>query len=1545
MKQMALTHPELFEKQQFLDNEAARSLGSRNNHRAAIAPFTLPVVVHIIHQGATGNISDAQVLQGIQHLNEAYSNTGYYNQVTGVNTQVQFCLAKRSPEGTPTTGINRVESPLTSMNMNTQDLQLKNLIRWDPLHYINIWLVNEIQGGVAGYAYLPAAHGTDLDGIVMEAAYFGSTAANSSVQIHEMGHYLGLYHTFQNGCTNNDCLNDGDKVCDTPPDNTTVPVPCDLTINSCSTDTNSGFSSDQNDMFWNYMDYGNLECYSAFTQGQTDRMHFFIENVRYSLLESKACQDPCLSPIIAGLNTGSTNVTTGTMVSFSNQSTGATNYQWYINGTLFSTAFSPSYFFDTPGTFTILLQAYNNDPNCSAEDSLVINVSCNTQALFNSGNLYPAPGETVAFTNASSNATSFQWSVNDTPLSNDQNFNYTFNQAGDYTICLEAEGEYCQDQFCQLVFVSEGVENDSCENQFVYILGNKMVDEKGYAIVEIPEGDLIIGGKKGDNSLLARFSKDGLLIWSREIDFSPTPDFIWNLFVDNEGMLLGTALDSHDGPNNCTIFKYNYLSNQIIWSKKIIATYNTRPNGALQNPQNGNYIFYGKIDDGGIFDTYVFEVDKNTGNVIWQSRYDFGGNTDMILSHVLHNDKIYFPSVIRLGSSLSDIRAAIIKADLEGNFIWSKMYLTSPNSNSRLYNSSMLIQNDTIVSCGRGDFFSADPEKYKAFLLKTDLNGNLYWAKRYNIFGGNTIWPRKIHEIPDGYIVQGSFETNFQSDAFVMRLDKQGNVVWAKKVGSNEDDVFPSSVFANNSLFFIGRTFGFDDFFYADCFLGRLPIEANQFDTSCDLIEDIIVYEESLVTPYEGLYSPDELAISYNWENNPGQFVTTDLNQNSPPNCECYESCPNGAPLHQVPDAFISEPSYACLGDSLSISFQLCNQDSFPIPAGTPITIYDNDPTLFSAEIIGQIESGSPVLPNECMFLETTITSFGTGTVYIVANDDGSISPPFNLDGDFPSTDLQECDYTNNISSQLIDYLPPQLDLQDQSITCEFQPVTFDAGSGFVSYMWQDGSSERTYTAWQPGTYWVTAKDSCGGIQSDTVQFIFDPATQLEIGFDSIEICLGDSVDISLSGFDAYQWTPGVAISCDTCSTVTLFPDSSMCYYVVANTEDGCYSMDTLCVVIKTDTVENEQYQLLCPGDSVSFNGEWISDAGTYELVVPNGNCFILNRLVVELSEVPGLSFTTTSPCPDEQNGSITAVATGGVPPYIYHWPGTQGPALDNIGSGNYSVTVTDAQGCKTVDSVWLENLPEPQIEFSVSAPLCQDDSTGILEILNPITGFLFGLTPQTLVTNHVFGNLPAGTRTLFFRDSVGCTWDTSFLVPEAVPFWIELPSDTSIYCGDSITLQVNSSSSISNYNWTPETGLSCSTCPEPVASNSQSQTYTLTAISTDGCVAIDSIQIEIDDEGRIYIPNAFTPNNDGINDIFYIFGDNIDKVLVFRVFDRWGGMVYKGENFPANDPAFGWDGKHQGKPAHIDVYAWYARLQLCNGSIVFKKGDVTLLR
>ncbi|MBR9923364.1 MAG: hypothetical protein GYB31_21230, partial [Bacteroidetes bacterium] len=427
----------------------------------APAIYTLPVVVHIIHDNGAENIDDATVLDGIQHLNDAFANVGYYDPNTGVDTEIQFCLAKRDPDGNATTGINRVVSPLTEMVLETDDITVKDLSRWDPYHYINIWLVREICSsgigcGVAGYAYFPAAHGGPEDGIMMEAAFFGADPGSSGVQIHEMGHYLGLYHTFQGGCVNNDCLSDGDRVCDTPPDGSTAPVPCNGSANSCSTDANSGFPSDQDDLFQDYMDYGNFNCWSVFTQGQTDRMHWHIDNVRFSLLESQACQDPCTSDLTASFDASLTILPVGNQVDFDNTSFNASSYNWEIDGVNFANSEDASFTFNTTGTFEICLEIGNSDPNCSDRYCEFITVNCPVVPEFTTDIFYPNPTQVVSYVNSSSGATNYTWTVDGSIVGTGTDLQYAFDDPGIYTLCLTADNDLCEAEYCLPVFVTEG---------------------------------------------------------------------------------------------------------------------------------------------------------------------------------------------------------------------------------------------------------------------------------------------------------------------------------------------------------------------------------------------------------------------------------------------------------------------------------------------------------------------------------------------------------------------------------------------------------------------------------------------------------------------------------------------------------------------------------------------------------------------------------------------------------------------------------------------------------------------------------------------------------------------------------------------------------------------------------------------------------------------------------------------------------------------------------------------------------------------------------
>lgn len=328
----------------------------------------IPVVVHVIHVGGTENISDAQVQSQIDVLNEDFRKmTGTNGDGNGVDTEIQFCLAKKTPDGKCTNGIVRIQSTLSN-HQTYQRSMLKQLSYWDNTRYLNMYVVKSINGssGILGYSSFPGGP-PDEDGIVVRHNYFGriGTAASSigRTTTHEIGHWFGLYHTFNGGCGVDTCA-DGDYVCDTPPAaNPNFGCP---TINSCSNDF-----PDVNDQIQNYLDYSDDNCKDMFTMGQKTRMHATLNTIRtliwsdtnlvFTGCDSGYVSAPC--NVVADFTANSQTICINNQILFTNKTlNGATSYQWYFSGgtPATSTSTNPIVTYNALGTYSVKLIAYGS---------------------------------------------------------------------------------------------------------------------------------------------------------------------------------------------------------------------------------------------------------------------------------------------------------------------------------------------------------------------------------------------------------------------------------------------------------------------------------------------------------------------------------------------------------------------------------------------------------------------------------------------------------------------------------------------------------------------------------------------------------------------------------------------------------------------------------------------------------------------------------------------------------------------------------------------------------------------------------------------------------------------------------------------------------------------------------------------------------------------------------------------------------------------------------------------------------------------------------
>jgi gliding motility-associated-like protein len=145
---------------------------------------------------------------------------------------------------------------------------------------------------------------------------------------------------------------------------------------------------------------------------------------------------------------------------------------------------------------------------------------------------------------------------------------------------------------------------------------------------------------------------------------------------------------------------------------------------------------------------------------------------------------------------------------------------------------------------------------------------------------------------------------------------------------------------------------------------------------------------------------------------------------------------------------------------------------------------------------------------------------------------------------------------------------------------------------------------------------------------------------------------------------------------------------------------------------------------------------------------------------------------------------------------------------------------------------------------------------------------------------------------------------------------------------------------------WSDTTTLSFIDGVSVFARPTQTTEYTLTLIDSLGCSATDLIRIIVDRREAVYIPNAFSPNGDGVNDALTVFADNtVASVNRFLVFDRWGAPVFENYDFQPNDLSQGWDGIHRSEPANVGVYVYLAEVLKVDGTTVLMKGDISLLR
>ncbi len=373
--------------------------------------------------------------------------------------------------------------------------------------------------------------------------------------------------------------------------------------------------------------------------------------------------------------------------------------------------------------------------------------------------------------------------------------------------------------------------------------------------------------------------------------------------------------------------------------------------------------------------------------------------------------------------------------------------------------------------------------------------------------------------------------------------------------------------------------------------------------------------------------------------------------------------------------------------------------------------------------------------------------------------------------------------------------------------------------------------------------------------------------------------------------------------------------------------------------------------------------------AGQYVVTVTdaNGCTEVINSIFVtqpgEMIVLQDLILSDNPNCFGNSDGRIAVTVSGGNTGQLqYEWSDDMGVIgntpgeLEGLPAGFYSVVVTDAEGCSgSLSDIMLQN--PPPVLGTYDAPealVCNGDVTTLK--INSIAGgsggpYQFSLDFGALLNVNFPVSLTGGEHYITYFDVKGCFYTDTIDVPEPAPIEVSFnPTVKEIELGDT-SYQLKpliTGTAVASFTWTPADLLRTANDLNPYVYTFESQKYTLVVFDDKGCSGTGSVQINVDPNRNVYVPNIFKPGVGGLNDHFNVYlGLGIEIVNFMHVYDRWGELMYTRERFlPQNDNfADGWDGKYKGDYVNPGVFVYIIEVKFLDGRVLLYRGDVTVYR